>query len=137
MLDPKDSETSLKCEVPYAPEVVIPLSIEYKQPNRNELASILSRLRSVCLRNYSDNFENKSVCESSPYTEVSGGSKRLIIKKTSLCWLLRQNEGKLSSDRLKRVHSSAGNHLIYRIQKNRRILKKKTKTKCMHFRDLH
>lgn len=136
LLDSKETDISLKCGVfPYAPTVVSPQDGTHMQSNKIESALALSRLRSVSLKNYSDAFKNKEVSECSIYTEVFGGSKRIIIKKTSLCWLLRKNEGKLSSDRLKRVQASARYHSNYG-KKNRKT-NKKLKTKCLLYRNLN
>lgn len=45
--------------------------------------------------------------ETSSYAEIqTAGGKSVIVKKTSLCWLLRNESRKLSSDRLLRVKSS-------------------------------
>lgn len=60
----------------------------------------LLQLRSVSLINYADRFQDKSVSSTSPYVEILGGRKRLIVRKTSLAWLLRASSYKLSSDRL-------------------------------------
>lgn len=65
---------------------------------------ILDRLKRANMKNYADQFEDdKTVPETSPYTEVFGGNKRIVLKKQSLVWLLRKNGKKLSSDRLQRV----------------------------------
>lgn len=107
LLRDKDSDISLTCELlPYAPQADSSRETEYNRPNQIELLSILSQLKSVSLKNYAEVFDNKTMDETSSYTEVFGGSKRMIIKKTSLCWYLRKNENKLSSDRLKRVQAS-------------------------------
>lgn len=66
-------------------------------------------LPSGTIKNYSDKFLNESVPETCPFVEVNreiiNKKKRLIVKKTFVCWLLRSNIGKLSSDRLERVKS--------------------------------
>lgn len=59
---------------------------------------------SVALKNYADKFLNKPVPETAPYAEIKcSNGKRIVVKKTSLCWLLRKDPVKLSSDRLHRV----------------------------------
>lgn len=58
----------------------------------------------VYLRNYSDKFENIEIEESSSYVEIYRTfERRRVVKKTSICWLLRKDTLKLSSDRLVRV----------------------------------
>lgn len=58
----------------------------------------------MALKDFSKKFIDKELNESSPYVEVSTIRRdRVIIKKSSLCWLLKKELPKLSSDRLKRV----------------------------------
>lgn len=61
--------------------------------------------RATKLKNYADKFADKQILENSPFVEVYayGKEKRVIVKKSSLCWLLREDPGKLSSDRIYRV----------------------------------
>lgn len=78
------------------------------QPNSpEEKNKILMQLHSTLLKNYSEKFENKCIDETSPYTEIfREKGKRLVVKKTSLCWLLRKDWQKISADRLQRVQAS-------------------------------
>lgn len=57
------------------------------------------------LRDYSIELKNKVILETSPYVQVDCVNKTMIVKKSSLCWLLRSDTHKLSSDRLNRVKS--------------------------------
>lgn len=138
LLDHRDTSIPLKCEVlPYMPSVDATKEYEFKRARQSETASILCQLRSVCLKNYADIFQSRVVSKTSPYVEISHASKRIVVKKTSLCWLLRTSEGKLSSDRLKRVQTSTrGNpkHCIKRknLQKTKKCMKKRN----IHFRNL-
>lgn len=66
---------------------------------------ILDQLKRTTLKNFAEKFGEEPVEENSLYTEVFGGKKKIVIKKMSLCWLLRKNEQKLSSDRLIRVQN--------------------------------
>lgn len=77
----------------------------------------LLQLQSVSLINYADRFQERSVSCTSPYVEIFGGRKRLIVRKTSLAWLLRTSTHKLSSDRLIRVKSS--NNMVLRRRKKK------------------
>lgn len=64
------------------------------------------KLKTILLKNFSGKFVGENVSETSQYVEVPLNlQKRIIIKKTSLCWILRNDYQKLSSDRLLRVQS--------------------------------
>lgn len=68
---------------------------------------ILQQLKSVTMKNFAYKYEfDEAVGEFSPYTEIFGGKKRIVLKKQSLVWLLRRNGKKLSSDRLQRVKTN-------------------------------
>lgn len=57
------------------------------------------------LKDYSTQMQNKKIEETSPYVELHCINKRMVVKKTSLCWFLRTDARKLSSDRLVRVRT--------------------------------
>lgn len=58
----------------------------------------------VLLHNYADKFGDNEVDDTSPYVEIYRTPEcRMIVKTTSICWLLRKETNKLSSDRLLRV----------------------------------
>lgn len=60
----------------------------------------------LALKNFVNKFMNDVVPENSTFVEIECQQmKRLIIKKTSFCWLLRTDYAKLSSDRLMRVQA--------------------------------
>lgn len=72
------------------------------EPNAwNESLSI----KSIQLKNFADKFKLRVVTPESSYVEIINSRKRMVVKKTSLCWLLRRDYVKLSSDRLKRVQT--------------------------------
>lgn len=76
----------------------------------------IMQLRNISLTNHADKFENQNVEENSPYVEVYRNSiKRVIVKKTSFCWMLRNEYSKISSDRLERVKSSV------RVKRRRKV----------------
>lgn len=60
----------------------------------------------IQMMDYSNKLPEKPI-ETSPYVEIFCGPKkrRMVVKKTSLYWLLREDTYKLSSDRLVRVRS--------------------------------
>lgn len=78
-----------------------------KMNHRNDylkpLSCTLSDLVSISLKNFSYKFEDKHVDVSSSYVEIFGCKNRMIVKKSSLIWLMRKDPCKLSSDRLERV----------------------------------
>lgn len=68
------------------------------------------RLDKVVLKNFADRFVGKNVDNYSPYIEIYRNSetgKRIIVKKTSFIWLIRNDPLRLSSDRLERVKARA------------------------------
>lgn len=64
---------------------------------------VLEQLKHTKLKNFADEFGEEPIDTTSQYTEIFGSVERIIIKKMSLCWLLRKDGQKLSSDRLLRV----------------------------------
>lgn len=82
---------------------------------------ILHQLKNVSLKNFADKLEDdESIDEMSPYTEVFGAKKRIVIKKQSLVWLLRKSGKKLSSDRLYRVKTDRREPPTEKTAKNRK-----------------
>lgn len=75
------------------------------------------------LKDYSKKLKGKQFSETSPFVKISCAIKRVIVKKSSLCWLLRTEEHKLSSDRLKRVKTKC-NISTKRAIRKCRIIKK-------------
>lgn len=74
--------------------------------------ALMNRMNNICfkyvqLKNFADEFNDVDIDEKSGFVEVfSSPDKRIVVKKTSLCWLLRSDSAKLSSDRLERVKGS-------------------------------
>lgn len=65
-------------------------------------------LNNIKLKNYTGKLSEIDVDVYSPYVMIlSDDGKETIVKKTSLCWLLRDDCRKLSSDRLMRVRHTA------------------------------
>lgn len=62
--------------------------------------------KNIDLKNFAAKFEHDQIIESCPYVEIVGHRKRLVVKKTSLCWLFSKEPAKLSSDRIQRVKNS-------------------------------
>lgn len=103
--------------------------------NQNSIQKTL-RLDTLALKNYREKFSNDEVLEeTSSFVELfrnNKTNKRIIVKKTTFCWLLRNDHVRLSSDRLERVKADTkikskkvNNHSL-----NVKPLKRLTKTKC-------
>lgn len=99
----KAKSFSLECKIP---------PIHPKPPILRE--SICKRelpapleIKSMNLKNFSDKFKGHAIPENSPYVRIFIDEKEFVLKKTSLCWLLRTEYTKLSSDRLMRVRATA------------------------------
>lgn len=89
-----------------------PLVLETKTNAKKEdyRANVLKidplKFKSIVLKNFKNYFSNTVVDEASPFVELPRfGEKRIVLKKSSLCWLLRDECCKISSDRLQRVRS--------------------------------
>lgn len=119
LLDAKYEKLDLKCNI-------LPLSlakkpraklkkVKYalKNDNSKKISFKLSELLTISLKNYSYKFANKDVDKISSFVEIPGSRHRMIVKKTSLIWLMRQDPCKLSSDRLQRVKTT-NTHLVSR-----------------------
>lgn len=73
---------------------------------REEAAMQELQLESLLLPNHADKFIDQEILQSSPYVEIyHSENKRIVVKKTSLCWLLRPEVTRMSSDRLRRVQT--------------------------------
>lgn len=88
---------------------ILPLRLKKKHGNKTNSSQLLRTMRlpkfkNTSLKNYSAHLKNAPVDEKGPYVEVyNSNGKRIVVKKTSLCWALRKDAPKLSSDRLERV----------------------------------
>lgn len=64
-------------------------------------------LKNIQLKNYEKNVSSDAIDTTSPYVEiVCDDGKRIVVRKTSLCWLLGSDCRKMSCDRLLRVRYS-------------------------------
>lgn len=101
---------------------------------RNFIHTML-HMGSIALKNYADKFGDDKLEETESFVEVfrsDENSIRIIVKKTSFCWLLRGDNVRLSTDRLervkaeiktKRMYNSLGKNPIKRLKKNHPICK--------------
>lgn len=101
-------KSTLKCKIkPYVPNASSRKQFSNSNASCRRTEKQLPLLSNITLKNFADKFGNKNIAENSPYTEVFGSKiRRIIVKKTSLCWLLREESQKLSTDRLRRVQTS-------------------------------
>lgn len=77
----------------------------------------------IKLKDYAGKLRNMDIDAASPYVEIlSDDGERTIVKKMSVCWLLRKDCRKLSSDRLIRVQHPKQRSLIPN-KYNKRLLK--------------
>lgn len=90
-----------------------------------------SIFKNIQLKDYTGKLKNKTTDEKSSYTEVNTypGSKKIIVKKSSLCWLFQNEYSKLSSDRLLRVKTSCDDESF-----NNGLQNKVNKVKCTMYR---
>lgn len=113
-------------------------AVRKKRKNKSKVIVIhqperMIELKNIQWKDFSDKFENKCVEENSPFVEVyRSTSKRIVVRKTSFCWVLRNDYAKISSDRLERVKSNARtkkrkNACLYNPVKK---FKKKNSKKC-------
>lgn len=64
----------------------------------------LKDLKNIQLNDWTGKMKQSAIDKSSVYTEVTcSNGKTILVKKSSLCWLLNPDQNKLSSDRLQRV----------------------------------
>lgn len=80
-----------------------------KSNKRDEITweNPMFKSRVILLKNYAYKFrKDEDVDIFSSYVEIPLTSKRLVVKKTSFCWLLRSCRERISSDRLQRVKAS-------------------------------
>lgn len=76
----------------------------------NQITHRVLHLNRINLKNYVYRFDGKNVDENSAYVELYHNhttNRRMIVKKTSFCWLLRGDNERVSSDRLERVKLGA------------------------------
>lgn len=102
---------------------------EVKLPKKNTNSNVkvnlyklkLSDFKNIQLKNYAGKISPASIDATSPYIDVQfSKSKPIIIKKTSLCWLLGTDCPKMSSDRLLRVQYSLTKQPIHKSKQKRK-----------------
>lgn len=105
----KNASKVFQCAVnPYAPRILKPKLNNEKNNESDAKGEIIQKVmpsfKNIKLKDFSLNSKDKIFDESSPYVEIiCEREKKIVVKKTSLCWLLRKDYRKVSSDRLERV----------------------------------
>lgn len=90
--------------------------------------------KNIKLKNYEGKIKPNDVNETGPYVVVTcEDDKQIVLKKTSLCWLLSTECKKLSSDRLYRVMTSIKESK----SKSKSSLRKKTRKRLLGYRRKH
>lgn len=108
-------------------------TVDRMVPMANSLAKkfTLSDLNKIALKDYAVN-KASPIDETSPYIEFGFGTKRKVIKKMSMCWLLQNDIKKLSNDRLRRVRADSDNaNANSKLQTNKNCTV--SKNKCVKF----
>lgn len=82
---------------------------KHRSPTNDDKNSYtLPDIKNIQLKDYTGKYAHEVVDETSPFVEMYNVTgRRTLVKKTSLCWLLRGESQKLSSDRLQRVQYTA------------------------------
>lgn len=110
----KHKKSIYSCDIkPFKPKATAKLPKQYtdQQPHNDIKLSVyklkLKDLKNIQLKNYALNIVPDKLTETSPYVEiVLDNNKRIVVRKTSLCWLLGTESRKMSNDRLLRVQYS-------------------------------
>lgn len=106
------STTNYVCKVnPFTPKQQAEKSHKYT-PIKNIQILQPKDLKNIELKDWSQKVKQNVIDNSSIYTEIRCSNKKtIVVKKSSLCWLLNPDQKKLSSDRLIRVRFSERNRL--------------------------
>lgn len=97
------------------------------KPAKIDLSSVqrtltLKDLKNIQLKNYVAKVNVNDVEETGPYAVIRCcNNKQVIVKKTSLCWLLGTESQKLSNDRLRRVMQTIKNDKKMKSEKPKSI----------------
>ena len=103
----KNRNANFICKInPYTPNDGNKIKTKMKSHDIKTKSRVfkLPDLTNIKLKDYTGELKQDVNNEMSSYVEMkTAGGKSVIVKKTSLCWLLRNESRKLSSDRLLRV----------------------------------
>lgn len=138
LISNRSEQISFTCKVPPYDSNASKQKLNGKKISGNANAtSVIPNLKNVQLKNFADEMKQKDIDETSRFVEIiiNSDDKRMVVKKTSLCWLLRSECQRLSSDRLQRVRCSIKDKAKQQNQSNRpktfrpfKIISKKKKS---------
>lgn len=97
----------LECKVnPHKPKVNN-IAKQLKSLSIREKPSLkMPSIQNIQLKDYTGKLNRTHIDERSSYAEIrSATGKKMLVRKTSLCWLLRKETRKVSNDRLLRVRN--------------------------------
>lgn len=122
------NDSILQCKIkPYTSDVKSNLKPMKTQTTVARESFKMPSLKNIQLKDYNGKLKRDVIDENSAYAEIkSVTGKRIVVKKTSLCWLLRRESAKVSSDRLQRVKFNA--KTFSKVEKN--IVITKPRLKC-------
>lgn len=103
----KSTQKATTCQLkPYIPKTKTrKKQKEYNGPVMSTKNINISNFKNIALKIFTEKrFE--PITETCPYIEFQFGSKRVVVKKSSFCWLLRDEVHKMSNDRLLRVRTN-------------------------------
>lgn len=107
------------CKIPVADKPASKKSKQNVQHVRGRANQCRIQLDRVSLKNFSDRFIDEEIDETSAFLEIyrnNDTGKRIVVKKMSFVWLLRNDPVKLSSDRLERVKLNAKTRMMKKKQ---------------------
>lgn len=101
-----------KCKVNPHIGTKLSKSMQRKKTHENDETSfVIPDLRNIKLRDYNGKLKSRTVDERSIYAEITNATgNKVIVKKSSLCWLMRDENKKMSNDRLGRVKHCIKKH---------------------------
>lgn len=116
-------QKATSCQVkPYTPKIT-----KQKTKHSHRLANSntwIIRFQKYCFKELYRK-KNPYVKRTSPYLEFHFNTRRIVVKKkTSFCWLLRNDVTKMSNDRLMKVQTRTDSNRINNKPKSKQINKK-------------
>lgn len=83
-------------------------SVPIDDSNISSIQFAASDLRNIQLKDYSGKCEPSEVSETGPYIEIiCAGEKKIVVKKTSFCWLLGKDSTKLSKSSINKTNQES------------------------------
>lgn len=103
-----------------------------QEVNQDTFERTMNQLKGAKLNNFAKKINDNDISESSLYVKVhNDGSRRKVFKKPTVCWYLRREPYKLSSDRIQRVKAPKET----KVQASSSVTTKKKNKKNNRFRN--